>query len=119
MVSNKEAKAAEAQLPKNFLYKLKLKWGLDSMYQVFAILIVFTVTGSTVVFLRKSLFGVLGFDDTTALWIKTIVYIAFMLPAYQGLLLLYGSLLGQFEFFWNKEKKMFYAIKKLFTRSSS
>lgn len=31
---------------------------------------------------------------------------AFVMPAYQVLLLVYGALLGQFYFFWEKEKKL-------------
>ena len=106
----------ETTVPKNFVEKLKIKWGLESIFQVIIILLVFSVTGTTVVFLRETLFGWLGFDENTDLWIKTIAYILFMLPAYQTLLLFYGSLFGQFEFFWNKEKKLFRFIKKLFVR---
>ncbi|MFW5726702.1 MAG: DUF6787 family protein, partial [bacterium] len=38
-------------------------------------------------------------------------------PAYQFLLLGYGALFGQFQFFWNKEKKMLKRISKTFKRS--
>lgn len=104
----------DTTVPKNFVEKLKIKWGLESIFQVIIVLLVFSVTGTTVVFLRKTFFGWLGFDENTELWLKTVTYILFMLPAYQALLLFYGSLFGQFEFFWNKEKKLYYAIKKLF-----
>jgi hypothetical protein len=100
-----------------FLGKLQNKWELDSIYQVIIVLLVFSLTGSTVVFLRKSLFAVIGFDETTAFWLKTVTYIGFVMPAYQFLLLGYGALFGQFRFFWNKEKKMLQRIKKAFTRS--
>ncbi len=99
-----------------FLGKLQDKWELNSAYQVIIVLLVFSLTGSTVVFLRKSLFGLIGFDETTNVWIKTITYIAFFMPAYQVLLLGYGALFGQFRFFWNKEKKMLARIRKLFAR---
>lgn len=99
-----------------FLGKLQDKWELNSAYQVIIVLLVFSLTGSTVVFLRKSLFGLIGFDETTNFWIKTITYIAFVMPAYQVLLLGYGALFGQFRFFWNKEKKMLQRIGKLFNR---
>src|SRR5690606_25965923 len=108
--------AIDTTVPKNFVEKLKIKWGLESIFQVIIVLLVFSITGTTVVFLRKTLFGWLGFDDSTNFWLKTVTYILFMLPAYQTLLLFYGSLFGQFEFFWNKEKKLFNAIKKLFVR---
>lgn len=106
----------ETTVPKNFVEKLKIKWGLESIFQVIIVLLVFSVTGTTVVFLRKTLFGWLGFDVNTDFWIKTVAYVLFMLPAYQILLLFYGSLFGQFEFFWNKEKKLFSSIKKIFKK---
>ncbi len=126
MISNNNSKTTanisegntsiEATVPKNFVEKLKIKWGLESIFQVIIVLLVFSITGTSVVFLRKTFFGWLGFDENTNFWLKTVTYILFMLPAYQTLLLFYGSLFGQFEFFWNKEKKLFYAIKRLFVR---
>lgn len=99
-----------------FLQKLQTKWKLESVGQVILVLIVFSLTGSTVVMLRKAFFGWIGFDEHTQLWVKTIAYILFVMPAYQVLLLAYGALLGQFQFFWQKEKKMFRAIARLFSR---
>jgi hypothetical protein len=101
-----------------FLGKLQDKWELNSAYQVIIVLLVFSLTGSTVVFLRKSLFSLIGFDEATDFWLKTITYIAFVMPAYQVLLLGYGALFGQFAFFWNKEKKMLKKIKSLFSSKS-
>jgi hypothetical protein len=34
----------------------------------------------------------------------------FVFPAYQILILVYGFLLGQFDFFWQKEKKLLQRI---------
>jgi hypothetical protein len=105
----KEVAKAE-ELPLGWLSRLQTKWELDSVAQVLIILLVFSLTGSTVVFLRKALFGWLGFGETTAWWVKTIAYLLFVFPAYQLLLLGYGALLGQFRFFWNKEKKLLQKI---------
>ena len=99
-----------------FLYKLKDKWGLQSLVQVVAVLAVFTLTGSTVVLVRKFLFDAIGFDETTPFWLKTVTYLFFVMPFYQILLLGYGFLLGQFAFFWEKEKKLARRIAKLFRR---
>ncbi|MCC5921885.1 MAG: hypothetical protein LAT68_10310 [Cyclobacteriaceae bacterium] len=111
-----QKEATEVTVPNNFLIKLKVKWGLESMLQVVLILIVFTLTGSTVVYLRKALFLALGFDADTDFWIKAVSYLVFVFPAYQILLLVYGFLLGQFSFFWEKEKKMVRAIGRLFKK---
>jgi hypothetical protein len=99
-----------------YLQKLKSKWELESTMQVLLVLLVFSLTGSSVVYLRKALFTLMGFDADTAFWLKTVTYILFVLPSYQVLLLVYGFIFGQFNFFWNKEKKMFNNIKKLFVR---
>ena len=89
-----------------WLARLQSKWELNSVAQVVIVLLVFSLTGSTVVFLRKALFAWVGFDEMTPWWIKTITYLVFVMPAYQVLLLAYGALFGQFQFFWNKEKKL-------------
>ena len=96
------------------LTRLQEKWGLESLVQVIAVLVVFSLAGSSVVFLRKTFFGLLGFNELTPMWLKTITYILFVFPAYQVLLLTYGFVLGQFNFFWEKEKKMArWVIRKL------
>ena len=100
----------------SFLGKLKAKWQLDSLLQVVAVLAVFTLTGSTVVYIRKFLFDFLGFDETTPFWLKTVAYLLFVFPAYQLMLLAYGFLLGQFRFFWEKEKKMAKRIARPFRK---
>lgn len=111
-------KESVAQAKSGFLGRLQDKWKLDSALQVVIVLLVFSLTGSTVVVLRKVLFGWMGFDQTTSLWLKTITYIAFIIPSYQVLLLAYGAMFGQFAFFWNKEKKMLASLQKLFSRKA-
>ena len=101
---------------KNFVGRLQQKWGVNSVMQIVLIFAVFSLAGSTAVMLRKSFFHLIGFDAHTAFWLKTIVYILFLFPTYQVLLLVYGTLLGQFQFFWNKERKMLLAVKKLVVR---
>ena len=97
-----------------FLQRLKMKWGVESALQVLLIFIVFSLAGSTAVLLRKSFFSLIGFDGHTAFWLKTVVYILFLFPTYQLLLLVYGTLFGQFKFFWAKERKMLLAVRKAF-----
>lgn len=98
--------------PTHWLTRLQTKWEIESMAQVILILLVFSLAGSSVVILRKAFFGLIGFDHYTPFWVKTIAYILFMFPAYQCLLLVYGALLGQFRFFWNKERKMVVALRR-------
>ena len=91
----------------SWLIKLQDKWQLKSAWQVIAVLITFSLAGSSVVFFRKLLFSLLGFDASSPFWLKTLTYLLLVFPLYQGLLLVYGFLLGQFSFFWEKEKKLF------------
>ena len=99
------------------LRRLQAKWGVTSTLQVLAILLVFSLTGLTVVMLRKSLFLWLGFDENTSFWVKTVAYLLFVFPAYQILILVYGAILGQFRFFWQKQKRLARALARPFRRS--
>ncbi|WP_299433768.1 DUF6787 family protein [uncultured Maribacter sp.] len=92
--------------------KLKKRWGIDSNFQIILILIVFSVTGSSSVFLAKPLLNSLGLvrESFSGEWWGTVIYvllrILIIFPIYQVLLVAFGWLFGQFKFFWNFEKKM-------------
>jgi len=95
--------------------RLKTKWGIKSNLQIILIMVVFSLAGMSIGFVRRPLFHLFGIESTTPFWIKTLVYLASIFPIYQVLLLIYGTLLGQFRFFWEKEKKMVQWIgRKLF-----
>ena len=85
--------------------KCKKKWGVDSTLDIILILIVFSLAGMSIVFVRKPVFNILGINDVH-IAMKTAVYLLIIFPCYQAFLLIYGALLGQFKFFWDKEKKM-------------
>ncbi|BDC97778.1 hypothetical protein PEPS_00590 [Persicobacter psychrovividus] len=89
-----------------WLEKLAQRWELNSTKQVLLVLLVFSLTGSTVAYMRKGIFALFGYDDATPFWLKVITYIALVFPSYQILILVYGWIFGQFDFFWKKEKKM-------------
>ncbi|WP_298485591.1 DUF6787 family protein [uncultured Maribacter sp.] len=92
--------------------KLKKRWGIDSNFQIILILIVFSVTGSSSVFLAKPLLNSLGLvrESFSGEWWGAVIYvllrILIIFPIYQVLLVAFGWLFGQFKFFWNFEKKM-------------
>ncbi len=88
------------------LEKLKQRWKIESNLQLVLILVVFAITGSSTVFIRKPVFELLGITPETSLWITIPLYLAIILPSYQILLLVYGTIFGQFRFFWEFEKKM-------------
>ncbi|QIA07804.1 DUF6787 family protein [Draconibacterium halophilum] len=87
--------------------KLKKRWNLTSNFQVVIILIVFSITGSAALYVRKGIFDLIGITEATSLWIKVPLYIVTVVPAYQVLFLLFASIFGQFRFAWEFEKKTF------------
>lgn len=92
------------------LEKLKHRWNIKSNIQVIIILIVFTVTGSTTVYLKKLVFDLINITPETHLLIKIPLYILVVLIVYNLLLLVVGFVFGQFRFFWEFEKKFFSRI---------
>lgn len=87
--------------------RLKEKWQIENNLQLALILITFAVTGTTAAILRKFLMGWLGFaKDDMSPWAYYPISILLMFVFYQITLLINGTLLGQFKFFWAFEKKM-------------
>lgn len=101
-----------------YLEKLKERWGVDNGWQVLLILFIFSITGMTALYVRKFFFALMGFDVSTPLWQKIIVWIVTVIPSYQVLFLTYGFLLGQFDFVWRFEKNSARRIKNLFTSNN-
>ena len=87
--------------------KLKKRWNIQSNFQVIIILIVFAITGSTTVYLKKFIFDLLEITQETHIGIKIPVYILVIMSVYNLLLLIVGFVFGQFRFFWEFEKKFF------------
>ncbi len=91
----------------NFLHRLQERWQLKDLKQVIIVLIVFALTGTTAVFVKKPIFAFLGITNDMAWWVRALVWCITILPIYNILLLIYGFIFGQFTFFWNFEKKFF------------
>lgn len=89
------------------LEKLKQRWNIQSNFQVIIILIVFTITGSATVYLKKIILDLIQITSETHLLIKIPMYIIVVLAVYNVLLLIVGFLFGQFKFFLEFEKKFF------------
>ncbi|MFA5587985.1 MAG: DUF6787 family protein [Mariniphaga sp.] len=87
--------------------RLKKKWNVKNNFQLVLILIVFSITGSASIIVKKAAFQWIGIDGDTALWLKIPLYVLIVFPAYQVLLLIIGTLFGQFRFVWEMEKKIF------------
>jgi len=87
--------------------RLKKRWNIESNTQVAVILIVFAITGSTTVYLKKLFFDLVGITPETDWLVRIPVYILSVLVIYNILLLIIGFLFGQFRFFLAFEKKFF------------
>ncbi|MBJ47730.1 MAG: diacylglyceryl transferase [Candidatus Marinimicrobia bacterium] len=91
-----------------FLEKIKKKWSVESDLQLLVIFLVFGITGSLSTWLSKP---VLAFFDINRLTISPLAYwtlrILIIFPIYQMLLLVIGTIFGQYSFFKNFVKKMF------------
>lgn len=86
---------------------LKKRWNITSNYQLILIFIVFAITGSSSVFVGDFLMTFLNISkDNLHFIVFYILKIIIVTIVYQILLLMYGFLFGQIQFFWNFEKKM-------------
>ncbi len=87
--------------------RLKQRWGIDSNFQIILILIVFAITGSTSAKLAGPLCDFLGIYQENSHWtLYWFARLVLIFPIYQVLLVSFGWLFGQFNFFWQFEKKM-------------
>lgn len=97
--------------------KLKERWGLKNFWHVLLILFLFSITGITTLYVRKFFFGIFGITSETGTVVRVLAWLFVVFPSYQALFLIFGFLLGQFEFVWKFEKKSMGRIKNLFVRS--
>lgn len=92
--------------------KLKKRWNIDNNWQLAIVFMVFAITGSTAAYLTKPITSLLGISkETMSLWLYWPLRILILFPIYQIMLVIIGALFGQFNFFWNFEKKMLYRMK--------
>jgi hypothetical protein len=93
----------------SWIQKLMQRWQLGSAFQVIVVQVVFACTGFTVLFIKKPILHFLAGeqgDSVTA----SVIYYLLILPLYNVILLAYGFLFGQFNFFWEFEKRFFNRI---------
>ena len=87
--------------------RLKEKWGITSNFQIIIILLVFSITGSIAVWIAKPVLSLVGLDkEVVSPWLFWPIRILIIFPIYQILIVIIGTLFGQFKFFWAFEKKM-------------
>lgn len=91
-----------------FLFKkLENKWVLNYKWEMIRVFMVFAFTGSSSLFVGRPIIKWLGItQENLSPILYWVLYIFMGIIFYQILLVCFGWLLGQFEFFWNFEKKM-------------
>ena len=85
--------------------RLKEKWGIKSNFQLVIILIVFAITGSISALISSPIIDVsFGESDINGI-VKFILQLLIIMPIYQVLLLFFGYIFFQFNFFFKFVKK--------------
>ncbi|MFH5832541.1 DUF6787 family protein [Halalkalibaculum sp. DA384] len=103
----------------NIFKKIESRWGVESYRHLAVILCVFLISGLTALYVRKLAFAWLEFGRQTPLWEEALVWVVFVIPSYNIVLLLYSSAVGQFDFFWRFQRDNYLRIKDLVTQFST
>ena len=96
--------------------KWKQRWGITSTPRFWIIMLVFSLTGMTLVYVRRPVFDALGITAETPAGYRALAFICIGIPLYQLLLLAWGALFGQFRFFIDFEKKSLRRLAALIRR---
>jgi hypothetical protein len=91
--------------------KLKERWNIDSNWRLTVIFIVFSITGSSAAKFAGPITAFLGISKELDWYVYWPIRIIIIFPVYQLLLVFFGWLFGEFEFFWRFEKKMLRSMK--------
>lgn len=86
--------------------KLKERWNIETNGQLIVIFLVFAITGSSAAKLAAPVTDFFEIKREMGWYIYWPFRILIIFPIYQVLLVLFGWIFGQFEFFWNFEKRM-------------
>lgn len=86
--------------------KLKERWNVESNTQLYIIFLVFAITGSSSAKLAAPVTEFFGISKEMGWYVYWPFRILIIFPIYQVLLVFFGWIFGQFNFFWTFEKKM-------------
>ena len=85
--------------------RLKEKWGIKSNFQLVIIIIVFAITGTTSAVISGPTIDFLLGEIKMNSFLKFILQLVIIMPIYQVLLLLFGYIFFQYNFFLKFVKK--------------
>ena len=98
--------------------KLITLFKVESLKQLVIVFLVFSITGSLSVVLGEPIINFFfedGFENNLYFWIVRIIII---FPLYQILLIIVGTIFGEFRYFWKIEKKILMRLKIIKSSSS-
>ncbi len=87
-----------------FMEQLKKIFKVSSTYQLIVVFVVFGITGSLSLFISDYILEILNLSNF-------IISILTVLIIYQILLIIIGTLFGEFKYFWAMEKKILSRFK--------
>ncbi len=90
--------------------KLKARWGVTTNWELTIIFLVFSLAGSSILYVKRPVMRLFGIPPEVSLWIRIPLTIAI----YQFTLLAWGTLFGHFSFFWEKEKRFMRFLVRAF-----
>ncbi len=96
----------------NYFERFKQRWNISSNKQLVIVFCIFGITGFSTLGVKKLLLPLIGVTPETPTYIKVLAELLIILPAYQVLLFIIGSLLGQHKFFKAFLRKMFFLDRK-------
>ncbi|WP_242118724.1 DUF6787 family protein [Aestuariivivens sediminicola] len=99
--------------------RLQKKWKVKYRWELISIFFVFAITGSSSVFIGKPIIKFAGItQDNLPPTLYWFLYILIGFVFYQLLLVAIGWIFGQYQFFWDFEKKMLsrMGLKRLFSK---
>jgi|TARA_B100000035_G_C20813597_1_gene471080 hypothetical protein len=91
---------------------------VNSINRLIIIFIVFAITGSLSVILGEYVLLLFFSDDVVKGFFYWVIRILIIFPLYQILLIIIGSVFGEFKYFWSIEKKILKRLKIIKSSSS-
>ena len=101
-----------------FAERLKKRWNISTDKDFVLIMLVFSLAGAGVGFERRKVFEFLGLNHSH-LWIQILAWLLLIVPLYQISTIFFSIFLGQFNFFWGRQKAIGRGIKNLFLNTPS
>ena len=97
--------------------KIRSFFKVESNFQLLIINIVFALTGTSSLFFADYILNILLINQNTyGNFLYWLIRIILILPIYQVLLIIFGSLFGEFKYFWRMEKKTIRKISSIFKK---